>query len=347
MLITIVSFAVVFTIVALIHEFGHFIVAKRSGIRVHEFGMGFGPKLFSFKIGETSYALNLIPILAYVKIAGEEDEEEASTPEDQKFYTKPIFIRFLLAFLGPFFNIILAFIILFLVFTFVGVPKEVSNEIEKIVPNSPAAAVGLKPGDKIISIDNLPGSNMEKAISYIHDSSDKLLAVKIARDGQELVFKVAPKYDQKLKVGLIGFSPKPTYIKVSLLSALLYGMQQTWSMILLMFIIIGKLLTGGISLGEIAGPVGIAQITGTYAQSGFLTFLQFMAFLNVNIGVINLLPLPALDGGRITFIIIELLRGKPIDIKTENKIHQWGLYLLLALMVLVTFNDVMRLFRPK
>jgi len=347
MLIAIVSFAVVFTIVALIHEFGHFIVAKRAGIRVHEFGMGFGPKLFSFKIGETTYALNLIPILAYVKIAGEEEEEEEATPEDQKFYNKPILIRFLLAFLGPFFNIILAFLILSFVFAFVGVPKEVSNEIEKIVPNSPAAAIGLKPGDKIVSIDNMPASNMEKSISYIHDRSGKLLSIKIARDGKELLFKVAPKYDQKLKVGLIGFSPKPTYVKVGPLSALYYGLQQTWAMILLMFIIIGKLITGSISLGEIAGPVGIAQITGTYAQSGFLTFLQFMAFLNVNIGIINLLPLPALDGGRIAFIIIELLRRKPIDIKTENKIHQWGLYLLLALMVLVTFNDVLRLFRPK
>ena len=347
MLIATLSFAVVFTIVALVHEFGHFIVAKRSGIRVHEFGLGFGPKLLSVKKGETVYALNLIPVLAYVKIAGEEDEEEGLVPEDQKFYTKPILIKFFLAFLGPFFNIILAFLILTFVFSFVGVPKEVSNEIEKIVSSSPAASVGLKAGDKILSIDGQPVVSMEKSIEYIHKSSDKLLALKVSRDGKELLFKVVPKYDPKLKVGLIGFSPKPIYIKVGPIQAIHYGLQQTASMILLMFVIIGKLITGSISLGEIAGPVGIAQITGTYAQSGILVFLHFLAFLNVNIGIINLLPLPALDGGRIFFILIGLLRGKPVDIKTENKIHQWGLYILLGLMVLITFNDILRIFRPR
>ncbi|MFA4967883.1 MAG: RIP metalloprotease RseP [Candidatus Margulisiibacteriota bacterium] len=347
MLISILSFAVVFTVVALVHEFGHYLVAKKSGIRVPECGIGFGPRLFSFKKGETTYSLNLIPILAYVNVSGESEEDDPSCPEDQKFYSKPILNRFLLAFMGPFFNIVLAFLILVLVFTFAGVPKSVSSVIDKVSPNSPAEKIGLKSGDMIISIDNVPVVKMEASIDYIHKHPDKLLTIKAARNGKEMIFKVTPKLDPKLKVGLIGFSPKPVYLKVGFLSALYYACQQTLSMIALMFIILWKLFTGGISLGELAGPVGIAQITGVYAQSGLLSLLSFVAFLNVNVGIINLLPLPALDGGRITFMLIELIRRKPVDIKTENKIHQWGLMALLALMAIITVNDVFRLFRPR
>jgi len=347
MLIAILSFAVVFTIVALVHEFGHYLVAKRSGIRVPECGIGFGPRLFSFKKGETTYAVNLIPILAYVNVSGESEEDDPSCPEDQKFYNKPLFVRFLLAFLGPFFNIVLAFLILALVFTFAGVPKSVSNEIDKISPNSPAEKVGLMAGDKLLSIDNAPVVKMESSIDYIHKHPDKQLLLKVSRNGKELIFKVTPKLDPKLNVGLIGFSPKPLYLQVSPLQALYFACQQTLSMIALMFVILWKLFTGGISLGELAGPVGIAQITGTYAQSGLLSLLSFVAFLNVNVGIINLLPLPALDGGRITFMLIELIRRKPIDIKTENKIHQWGLIVLLGLMAAITVNDVFRIFRPR
>ncbi len=347
MLIAIVSFIVVFTIVAVVHEFGHFLVAKRSGILVHEFALGFGPRLLSIRRGETDYSINLIPILAYVKIAGEEDETEPACPEDRKYYSKSPLIKFLLSFFGPLFNIILAFLILTLIFLFVGVPKEVSNEIEKISPDSPAAVVGLKSGDKVISIDGKPVIKMAASIDYIHAHPGKVLLLKVSRGDKTLSFSVTPKLDEKLKVGLIGFSPKPIYVKVSPLSSLYYGIQQTFAMVALMFIILFKLVTGGISIRDLAGPVGIAQITGTYAQSGMLNLLHFVAFLNVNIGVINLLPLPALDGGRIVFVLIELIKRKPVDIKLENRINQAGLYVLLALMFLVTINDILRLFRPR
>ncbi len=348
MLLTLLSFAFVFTLGALSHEFGHFISAKRSGIRVYEFALGFGPRLFSFRRGETIYAINLIPVLGYVKIAGtEDDEEDKACPEDQKYYNKPVISKFLLSFLGPFMNLLLAFVILTLIFSFVGVPKDISNEIDKIAPNSPAEKIGLLPGDKILSIDGRPVVKMENSIDYIHKNPNKLMTLKIARSGKIMAFKVAPKFDPKLKVGLIGFNPKPIYIKVNFLSAIYYGFQQTLSMIVLMFIILGKLIVGGISLKDLAGPVGIAQISGKYAQSGLLVFMHFVAFLNVNIGVLNLLPLPALDGGRIVFILIEALTGKPIDNKIENRIHQFGFYLLLALMALVTLNDILRILRPK
>jgi len=348
MFLAIILFLLVFTLVALAHEFGHFIAAKKAGIKVYEFGLGFGPRLFSIEKGGTIYSLNLLPILAFVKIAGTEDDAgQSPCPDDQKYYHKPISSKFFVSFLGPAMNILLAFFILTLIFTFVGVPKDISNEIERINPGSPAESVGLKAGDKVLSIDGQPVVKMEESIKYIHKSSGKPLSLKIDRQGKVIMIKAAPKYDPKLKVGLIGFTPKPTYVKVNPLVALYYGIHQTLSMVALMFIIIWQLMTGTISVRELAGPVGIAQVTGRYAQSGTLVFLHFLAFLNINIGVINLLPIPAMDGGRLVFVLIEAIRRKPVDIELENKIHQWGLIVLLGLMLLVTYNDILRILRPK
>jgi len=348
MFIAIILFLLVFTLVALAHEFGHFIAAKKAGIRVYEFGLGFGPRLLSFERGGTIYSLSLLPILAFVKIAGTEDDAgQSPCPDDQKYHNKPIGSKFFVSFLGPAMNIFLAFIILTLIFTFIGVPKDISNEIERVNPGSPAESVGLRSGDKVLAIDNHPVIKMEESIKYIHQSSGKTLSLKIDRQGKAIMFKAAPKYDPKLKVGLLGFTPKPIYIKVNPLAALYYGVQQTLSMIALMFIIIWQLITGSISVRELAGPVGIAQVTGRYAQSGSLVFLHFLAFLNINIGVINLLPIPAMDGGRLVFVLIEAIRRKPVDPELENRIHQWGLIVLLGLMLLVTYNDILRILRPK
>ncbi|MBU0573755.1 MAG: RIP metalloprotease RseP [Candidatus Margulisbacteria bacterium] len=345
-LISAITFIIVFTIVALLHEGGHYFAAKRAGIRVFDFGIGFGPKLFSVKKGETTFSVNLIPILAYVKVAGMgegADEEEAACPEDKKFYNKRPWDKFLVCFSGAFMNILSAFVVLTLIFLFVGVPKETSNEIETIVKGSAAESAGLQPGDRLTAINGQQMA-MNDAIEKIHNSPDQELTLTIERAGKSLKVKATPRYDDKLKVALVGFTPKPLYVKVNPLTALYYGVQQTISMVLLMFIILWKLITGAISVRNLAGPVGIAQITGKYAQSGFVNFLHFFAFLSVNIGVINLLPLPALDGGRIVFVIIEKLRGKPVKQEAENKIHQWGLVVFLGLLVLVTLNDVLRIF---
>jgi len=348
MLINIIYFLLVFTVVALAHEAGHFFAAKKAGIRVFEFGLGFGPKLLSLKHGDTVYALNLIPILAYVKIAGTEDDlNEEPCPESQKYYTKPVLSKFAVSFFGPAMNIVLAFLILFSIFSVFGVPKDISNIVDRVSPGSPADISGLKSGDSILSIDNIVFPKIDKAIDYIHKNPGKVLLLKIDRQGKYISIRVAPLLDPKLKIGLIGFSPRPVYEKVSLFSALYYGLQQTLAMIALMFIIIGQLLTGAVSLRDLAGPVGIAQITGKYAQAGWLSLFHFVAFLNVNIGVLNLLPIPALDGGRLVFVGIEAVRKKPIDIETENKIHQWGFIFLLMLMAVVTLNDILRILRPR
>lgn len=343
MLLNIIGFIFVFTIIALSHEIGHFFAAKRAGIRVYELALGFGPRLFGVKRKGTLYAINLIPILGYVKIAGMEDEEEKDCPEEEKYYNKGIAAKFSVGFFGPFFNFIAAFLIFSFVFSIIGVPYKISNEIAAVVKNSPAEEVGLKEGDVILAIDGEEIDDMEKAIEKIHKSADKRLTLTIKRDIKTFNVMVAPKYDEKMKVALIGFQPKTLYKKVGPFLAIYHGLEQTIAMTALILVILGKLLTGALSIRGLAGPLGIAQITGRYAQSGFLSLLSFTAFLSINIGVLNLLPLPALDGGRLVFVIIEAIRRKPIKIEIENRIHRWGLIFLLGLIFIVTINDFLRI----
>ncbi len=348
MFISIVSFLIIFTLIALVHEGGHYIAAKRAGMHIPECGIGFGPRLWSFKKGGTVYSLNLIPILAYVNIAGmEESHEEASAPKEQLYFSKPPLSRLLMAFMGPFMNIMLSFVILSLVFAIVGLPSSLSNKIDQVQAGSIAAKAGLKSGDKIMELNGKKVISMEAVINTIHKSADKEVSLKIQRGESVFVIKATPKYNPKLKVALLGFSPMPIYSKVNVLSAIYYGAQQTFGMILLMFSILWQLLTLGISVRDLAGPVGIAQITGRYASSGMLALLHFTAFLNVNIGVLNLLPLPALDGGHIIFALSEIITKKRVNEETQRRVHQIGLFVLLALMALVTLNDILRIVLQK
>lgn len=345
MLINLFSFLIIFTFLALAHEFGHLIFAKRAGIRVYEFGIGFGPRLYSFTFKGTIYSLNLIPILAFVRIAGEGDSaEDQSCPENERFYTKTPLQKFKTLIAGPLMNILAALILLIGLFLVVGIPAGLSSEIGAINPGSPAEKAGLKVGDKILSIGGKQFPKMEAAIDYIHHSPERPLSILIERDKRMINVKASPKYNPKMKISLLGFSPKAVYERANPLYSIYYGLEQTLSLILMTLVIIGKLITGGVSITDLAGPVGIAQITGRYAQSGLVSLVFFAAFLNVNIGVLNLLPLPALDGGHLIFVFIEWARKKPIDQKLVSKINYWGMVFLLTLMALITLNDIGRLF---
>ncbi len=346
MLISILSFVFVFTLIALAHEIGHLIWSKRAGIKVHELALGFGPRLFSVEKNGTHYSLNLIPILGYVKIAGEgELEEDKACAEDEKFYSKSPSQKFKAIFAGPFMNIVLAFFLLCLVFMFAGIPKELSNRIAAVTNGSPAYNAGLKTGDRLIAINGRKYEKMDDAIAFIHKSGGQQLTLLIDRSGSTLTLHATPKYSPALKVSLLGFSALPVYEKVNPLYAIYYGAEQTLAMVALMFVVLWQLITGALSLSNLAGPVGIAQVTGKYAHSGLYALLNFTALISVNIGVLNLLPLPALDGGHLVFILLEWIRKKPLDPHLENKIHAWGMAALLALMGLVTVNDLLRLFR--
>ncbi|MCU0640949.1 MAG: RIP metalloprotease RseP [Candidatus Margulisbacteria bacterium] len=345
LLLNIVSFLVVFTFIALVHELGHFIWAKRAGIRVIEFGLGFGPRLWAREKNDTTFSLNLIPILAFVRIAGEgEDKEDLETPPDQKYQAKSAAQKFMAIVSGPAMNLLAAAVVLSFLFLIAGVPSGVSSEIGSVNKNSPAEKAGLRVGDRLVSINGKSFNKMEAAIAFIHQSRDRSLTLLIERGSKKMTIAAAPKFNERLKVSLLGFSPKPIYKKVNPLFALYYGVAQTGAMILTTLLVVWQLILGAVSLRDLAGPIGIAQITGRYAESGLVSLVYFAAFISVNVGVLNLLPLPALDGGRLVFILLEWLRKKPVDSKLEMAINQWGFAALLGLMAVVSFNDILRLF---
>lgn len=346
MLLTIVSFLFVFTVITLVHEFGHLVFAKRAGIAVPEFGLGFGPTIFSFKKNDTTYKLNVLPILGYVKIAGidADDPQEKEIPENQKYYNKKVSQKFLPIFAGAMMNLILGFCIFSIVFMIAGVPVGISNTITAVSPGSEAAKIGLQAGDQLIAINGTKYDKGEDAVKIIHASPDKELVLTIKRDGQTKKIKATPRLNKKLKIGLIGFSLKAVYEKVTPLMAIYHGLMETAGLIMLIFSLLGRLLVGQLALGDLAGPVGIAQITGQYAQHGFLSLMNFLAFFSINVAVINLLPIPALDGGRLFFVLLEAIRGKAISIEKENKAHSVGLFVFLGLIAVLTVNDLVRIF---
>jgi regulator of sigma E protease len=350
MIISIISFIFVFTAVTLAHEFGHLLFSRRAGIRVLEFGLGFGPRLISFVRDRTLYTLNLVPILGFVRIAGLDEEagrpEESYTP-DESYQTKTPGQKFASIFGGPLFNMILAFLIFYVMFTFTGVPKGISNEIAAVAPASEAMRIGIMPGDKIIFLgaQNKSITKIPDIVEYIHKNAGKKVYLVIERKGERIRKSVTPQLNKKLKIGLVGFSLKPFYVRTNPFIALYESFAQLVTTSLFILYTLGMLLIGKISVLDLAGPVGIAYYTGQVASEGVIPLLSFTAFLSINLGLLNLLPLPALDGGRLVFIAIEKIRGRAVDASLENKIHQVGLILLLVLMAVVTANDILRIFR--
>ena len=350
MLTSIVSFIVVFTVVVLAHELGHLLFSRKAGIAVIEFGIGFGPKIFSFVMDKTQYTLNMIPILGFVRIAGLDDEAGLSRNKYSKkenYHSKTPPQKFMSIFGGPLFNLILALVLIYIVLVFNGVPRGISNEIMTISPASEAQKAGMQPGDKLLAIQGKRVANPLDAVKMIHNSPGKELLVTIERNGSTKDYRVTPRLNKKMNIGLIGFSLKPIYEKVGPFTAIYESFSQVIGISLAIIYTIGLLFIGKLSLLDLAGPVGIAQFTGQVAGQGIMPLISFTAFLSINLGILNLLPIPALDGGRLVFIIIEWARKKAIDIELENKIHQVGFTVLLILMAVITGHDILRIFRGR
>ncbi len=338
------SFILVFVIVALAHELGHFIWAKRAGIKVLEFGIGFGPNLFKKEFKGTVYSINLVPILAFVRLAGiDEQESEQNAPFEQQYGAKSPYEKFKSIVAGPMMNLLLGFIIYsFLAMTF-GLPYT-SDIIAGVSENSPTKKAGLLVGDKIIRLNGEKVYDINLTIERIHKSAGETVSLVVLRDEKELAISAVPEYDGKLKVGLLGFSLGSYYKKFNPAEAVLEGAKKTVYLSYMIVVVFGKLLTGKIALTGLAGPIGIAQFSGQAAAQGLPSFLSLIAFISINLAVFNLLPIPALDGGRLVFILIEAVRKKPVNLQIENNIHQWGLVVLLGFFAFVSFNDILRLF---
>lgn len=343
LLITILAFVFILGLTVTIHEFGHFLFAKKAGIYVYEFSIGMGPRLFKFKRknDETDYSIRLLPIGGYVQMAGEDIEADKDIPKDKLLQSKTWLQRFLTMVAGVMFNFLLAIVVLFIIALFKGVTLDATRiDTSKIE--------GLKTGDKIISVDGNFVNNYDKLALELSVAGSKKFDIKVKhKDGSYDTVAIKPKaiYDKKdkLKGYEYGFTITGKDEK-GILAAIKYAFIKFVSIIEQMFFTVWYLITGKISLKLLSGPVGIFSIVGSAAKTGFFSVLSLLALISVNVGFINLLPIPAFDGGHILFLIIEKIKGSKVNPKVENTIHTIFFILLMVLMLYITFNDVLRLF---
>lgn len=344
---TIIYFVLILGITVFIHEFGHFLFAKKAGIYVYEFSIGMGPCLFKWnrKNDETEYSIRLFPIGGYVQMAGESNEDDKTIPKEKLMQSKTWLQRFMTIIAGILFNFILAITILFFLALFNGAPKQ-NAYIGSLDKNYPAYNSGFKIGDEIVKIN-------DKKIT----SSDILVLELEVNKGKEVTFTVKHKNDKTEKITIkptkvveddvevykYGFG-LDTEVERGFLAAIKYAFVKTGGLIYQMISIIGYLFTGVLSLNSLSGPVGIFNVVGETAKTGFINIIYLLAFISINVGFMNLLPIPAFDGGRLLFLIIEKIKGSPVNSKVENIIHSIGFILLMTLMVVITYNDIIRIF---
>lgn len=422
-----------------VHELGHFLVARKVGVVVEKFALGFGPKVFGFKSGDTEYLIAAIPLGGYVKMRGEDNEED-SARQPGSFAAAPVHHRLAIAFAGPLFNILFA-VFIYLCVYMVGVPT-LGLVTGTIKDESPAQAAGLKAGDKIVAItgqevlfwDQLqkivhtsPGIALEfkvergdrlldftitpiseeitnlfgdkkhvgligitplvRNISYVQDGSpadqaglkvgDRLvsvdgvpirgwgdlkpaavdkpgqeLSIRIFRDGQEIVMPLTPKSKviedeegKNIEIGVIGIGMSGELVleQYGFFGALNRSFQETGRLIYLIAVSIKKLIFGSVPADQIGGPILIFQIYGEQAEQGFNELVRLTALLSINLGLLNLLPIPILDGGHILFFLIELIKGKPVSERNRERAQQVGLFMLISLMIFAFYNDIIRI----
>ncbi|MEK4197958.1 RIP metalloprotease RseP [Cytobacillus sp. FSL K6-0265] len=418
---TILYFLLIFSLVVFVHELGHFVVAKKSGIMCREFAIGFGPKLFVMRKGETLYTFRLLPLGGYVAMAGEHDisEEDFKTgqrigldldpsgrvkeivvdnfsnsqnlkmvhikeidlekdlmitaidentnmeeifhcttntiinsnneklliaPANKRFSNKPLKNRFLTILAGPLMNFVLTLALFCISSLIYGIP---SNEVREVEDGSPAEEALIQKGDIILSIDGVQMTKWSDIQSFIATHPGESVTITINRNKQEknillTIGETSNKVGEEvIKSGYIGIISQ---LDKSLFGSIEYGFEQTISLVTQLLIAIKEILFGGFSLDSLSGPVGIYKVTEEVADSGLYNIINFTAFLSLNLGVFNLLPIPALDGGKITFLSLEFIRGKKVDPKLEGVFQVVGFLLLITLMILVTWNDISKLY---
>ncbi|MBF0161445.1 MAG: RIP metalloprotease RseP [Magnetococcales bacterium] len=345
---------VVLGVLIFVHELGHFLVARLHGVRVLVFSLGFGPRLYGWrdKNNGTDYRLSAIPLGGYVKMLGESDEEPVAPEEmPHAFYAKKVWPRMMIVAAGPAFNVLFAFLALTGAYlTGVG---ELLPVVGVVSPKTPAAAAGLQVGDRITYLDDQPIHRWQTFSSQIKASDGKPLTLTVERAGRTLLIKVTPElretrniFGESVRLPLIGVGPGETLevVRYGLGEAMLKGWQQTWSMTLLTLTSTWKLLTQVISADQIGGPLMIADLAGKAAAQGSSNLLFFMALISVNLAILNLLPVPVLDGGHLLFFSIEAILGRPLGESVQMLANRVGMTLLLVLMVWALKNDLTRYF---
>lgn len=339
MVITALFVLGVFLILIIPHELGHFWAAKRSGMKVHKFSFGFGPKLWGFKKGETEYSISILPLGGYVKIAGMEPKERDL---ENGFYRKPLKNRILVLSAGSVMNYLVAIILFSLVFMMgfqtLNLEEAIVGEVRK---DSPAALASLLPGDKILEINGEKVKGWEEMALAIQDSGETVLNFEVQREKKVFFIQVRPIFDPELKKKIIGISPSSVFTRHSPLIALAKGTQRTFFITKLILSALGGMIMGKVP-AQFTGPVGIVGIIGQSIKMGPASLFSLAALLSVNLGLFNLFPIPALDGGRILFLVVEGIRGKALDLEKEELVHYIGFIILIALILLITYQDILR-----
>ena len=329
-----------------IHEFGHFIFAKMANIYVYEFSIGMGKKIFGKKKkdGETEFCVRAVPLGGYVMIAGEDVEDE-EIPKDRQMCNKNFIQRFLVLFAGPFNNFLFALVILFISALIYGAVSS-KPYIGDVAADYPAYEAGLTTGDLVLSIDGEKINNWDKGLIKLQLNKGENVVFEVKKQSGEVVkYDITPKKvvdeegNQTYKFGIATKYEK----EYGLGKSIKYAFTKTGSLFVSMFDTLKYLFTGRVGVNQLSGPVGIFTIVDSQAKQGFEALLYLVAYLSINVGVINLLPFPAFDGGRILFLIIEKVFRKPVSKKVENMIHTIGFMLIIGLLIYVTFNDVFRL----
>lgn len=335
---------VIFSIIIIFHELGHFLLAKANGIRVNEFSLGLGPTIIGFTKGETKYSLKLLPFGGACMMEGEDED----SGDDRAFNKKSVWARISVVAAGPIFNFIMAFAGAFILLCNIGYDLPV---LTGVLEGYPAEAAGMQAGDTIVKIDRTKIHFFRDISAYTQFHPGETVTVTYERDGNRYETMLTPQYDEEYQSYMYGFQVSGAREKGNVLETLKYSVYEVryWVNATLSSL---KMLVGGqVSVNDMSGPVGIVDMIGEgYEQSiayGFFTaFLQMLyvtIFLSANLGVMNLLPLPALDGGRLLFMLIEVVRGKRVDPEKEGMVHFAGMMLLFAFMIFVMFNDVRKL----
>ncbi len=351
-MITVLATIIVLGVLVFVHELGHFLMAKLFGVRVDAFSLGFPPKLLHKKIGDTDYRLSVVPLGGYVKLFGENPKDEVP-PELQpvSFSHHPLWHRFLIVLAGPAFNLIFAALALSLVFTFSGIPY-LTTEIGGVKEGSPAAQAGLQKGDQILSVEGQAVSRWEDLSAKIRQNGEKPLTLSVRRGDRDFQVQVTPQrmetadiFGAKVSAVIIGISSgdTPAVEQVGPIQALTLGVVYTGRLTWLTVESLYKLVAREVPLKSIGGPILIAQMAGKQAEMGVTYLVQFMAALSINLFLINLLPIPVLDGGHLFFFTLEAILGKPLPLQHREMAQGLGLMLILALMILVFYQDILRL----
>ncbi|HBV87348.1 MAG TPA: RIP metalloprotease RseP [Desulfosporosinus sp.] len=352
-MLTTLAIVFVFGSMVMIHEFGHYIVAKWIGVKVIEFSFGFGPKIVGYQGKETLYALRIVPLGGFVKLHGMDAEINekgqaviASKNDARSFMNKPVWQRMAVIAAGPIMNFVLAIIMFVSVFAYLGIPSQgSSNTVGSLVQGKPAAASGIQPGDRIIAVNQETTEDWIRLTEVIHSKPEQVLSLTIERGSQQQrqTVSVKTEKDPQTGYGMIGIAPEVTYVHASIFEATRVGIERSVDFTKLIIVTLTQMVTGKIP-ADVGGPVMIAQVIGEGAKEGFSNLLGLTGVLSIQLGLINLFPIPALDGSRLVFLLIEGLRGKPLNPEKENMIHLVGFVLLMGLMLAVTYKDVLRLF---